>query len=373
MQVFGLPSDLASGLYRLETAVPRTLASATESIHSTDSTASIFHWFHNQVHQWYPILHSDFTSQFIESNAAGFPCSTTSCLSLLVGAIASLVDHRPHSAQYEAALSMMPIAIQEYSITSVQCLVLFSIYFSCLLQPRQAYDYIQAAFLKIQPFLKSEISMHFNLPCFGKGLRGRLTNIPMMPTRTYMWDLFGSSNTPSGSSLSGVPQNSEVNSVYSPNERLPTLVDFCTEINLQQELAGCSTSATDVWSTYDNDTPHERAATSSHAPGSSSETLSPDNGLGSQNVNGPICRAKYHMYEISIYWPVIYRIILDGIANTESLPYGSLFFQSVTGFLDAAKIALGVCLPKAWFLYASESYRSPVPSAAHRTTALGIP
>jgi hypothetical protein len=58
------------------------------------------------------------------------------------------------------------------------------------------------------------------------------------------------------------------------------------------------------------------------------------------------------MYEISIYWPVIYRIILDGIANTESLPYGSLFFQSVTGFLDAAKIALGVCLPKAWFLYA---------------------
>jgi hypothetical protein len=38
MQVFGLPSDLASGLYRLETAVPRTLASATESmcVESTD-------------------------------------------------------------------------------------------------------------------------------------------------------------------------------------------------------------------------------------------------------------------------------------------------------------------------------------------------
>lgn len=38
MQVFGLPSDLASGLYRLETAVPRMLASATEStcVESTD-------------------------------------------------------------------------------------------------------------------------------------------------------------------------------------------------------------------------------------------------------------------------------------------------------------------------------------------------
>jgi hypothetical protein len=121
---------------------------------STDSTGRILRRFHDQVHQWYPILHADFTSQFIESNAAGFPCSTISCLSLLVAAIASLVDDRPHSAHYEAALSMMPTATQEYSITGVQCLVSFSIYFSCLLQLRQAYDYIQAAFLKIQPFLK---------------------------------------------------------------------------------------------------------------------------------------------------------------------------------------------------------------------------
>lgn len=122
--------------------------------HSTDFAISIFRRFQDQVHQWYPILHSDFTPQFIDSNAAGFPCSTISCLSHFVAAIASLVDDRPHSSHYEAALSMMPIAVQEYSITSVQCLVLFSIYFSCLLQPRQAYDYIQAAFLKIQPFLK---------------------------------------------------------------------------------------------------------------------------------------------------------------------------------------------------------------------------
>jgi hypothetical protein len=122
--------------------------------HSAYFTTSIFRRFQDQVHQWYPILHSDFTLHFLESKAAGFPYSTISCLSLLVAAIASLVDDRPHSSHYEAALSMMPITIQECSITSVQCLVLFSIYFSCLFQPRQAYDYIQAAFLKIQPFLK---------------------------------------------------------------------------------------------------------------------------------------------------------------------------------------------------------------------------
>lgn len=38
MQFFGLPSDLASGLYRLETAIPRMLASTAEStcVESTD-------------------------------------------------------------------------------------------------------------------------------------------------------------------------------------------------------------------------------------------------------------------------------------------------------------------------------------------------
>lgn len=165
-----------------------------------------------------------------------------------------------------------------------------------------------------------------------------------------MWDHFGGLNTPSRSSLSGVSLNSEVNS---PNEILQSLFDFCTEVNLQQELTGYATSATDVRSTYDDDSPQtERTTNSSYAPSSSSETLFADNGLGSQSINSPICRAKYHMYEVSMYWPVIYRIILNGITNTELLPYGPLFFESVTGFIGAAKVALGVCLPKAWFLYA---------------------
>ncbi|KAB8224278.1 hypothetical protein BDV33DRAFT_199673 [Aspergillus novoparasiticus] len=172
-----------------------------------------------------------------------------------------------------------------------------------------------------------------------------------MPASTNMWDRFGGSNTPSRSSLSGIPQN---RGTYSPNEALQALFNFCTEMNLQQELTGYATSATDVRSTYDDDSLHtKRTANSSHTPGSSSETLFSDNALGSQSINGPICRAKYYMYEVSMYWPVIYRIILDGITDTELLPYGPLFFESVTRFLSAAKVALGVCVPKAWFLYAS--------------------
>jgi hypothetical protein len=185
--------------------------------------------------------------------------------------------------------------------------------------------------------------MHFNLPCFGKKLRGELTTTPL-PTSTYMWDHFGDSNTPSRSSLSGA---------YSPNEALQSMFNFCTEVNLQEVLNGYASSATDVLSTYDDGSPHAETNTNpSHALGSLPDRFSPDNGLESQDINGPICQAKYHMYEVSIYWPVIYRIILDGIADTESLPYGPLFFESVTSFLGAAKVALRVCLPKAWFLCA---------------------
>src|SRR5690348_11391042 len=105
----------------------------------------------------------------------------------------------------------------------------------------------------------------------------------MMPTSTYMWDHFGDPNSSPRSSLPGIPQS---NDVYSPNEALQSLFDFCTEINLQQELTGYATSATDVLSTYDDSSPHaERTANSNHAAGFSSERLSPDDGLDAQNIN----------------------------------------------------------------------------------------
>jgi len=191
--------------------------------------------------------------------------------------------------------------------------------------------------------------MHLNLPCFGEKLCGGLISVPL-PTSEYIWDQFGDENTPSRSSCSRTLRNSEV---YSPNETVQSLFNLCTEVNLQQVLNGYTSPATDVLSIYDDGSPHTgMKANSSDALGSLPDSFSPDNDLESQNIDGPICRVKYHLYEVSIYWPVIYRIILVGIADAELLPYGSLFFESVTRFLGAAKIALRVCLPKAWFLCA---------------------
>ncbi|KAJ5837186.1 hypothetical protein N7447_003212 [Penicillium robsamsonii] len=303
--------------------------------HPSYFTTSIFHRFQDQVHQWYPILHSDFTLHFFQTKAAGFPYSTISCLSLLVAAIASLVDGRPHSPHYESALSMMPIAMQECSITT-----------------------------------SSEASMHLTLACFGKRPRGGLTT-SSLPTGSCPWDHFSDSNALSTSSLCGTLRNSEA---YSPNETLQSLFNFCTEVNLQQVLNRYASSATDVLGTYEDGAPHsERQANSSQTPGSLQDSFCPDNDLGSLSINDPICRAKYHMYEVSIYWPAIYRIMLDGFVDTELLPHRALFFESVTSFLGAAQTALRGCLPKAWFLCASQSFRSPVSSDVHRATDLGTP
>jgi hypothetical protein len=72
------------------------------------------------------------------------------CLALLVCAIGSLVEagsitmafrERQDTTYIEAALASLPLVLLESSITSVQCLVLLSIYYCCLLKPCQAHDY----------------------------------------------------------------------------------------------------------------------------------------------------------------------------------------------------------------------------------------
>jgi hypothetical protein len=175
MQVLGLPSNLASILYRLEGAVPRVPASPVNSgwiddtglelyvSHNKRSSdeilglhnGSVLRPFMERIHPWYPVLQHDFTLDFSSH-------STRSCLSHLVVAVSSLVDDRPDSSHYEAALSMMANVIHECTVMSVQCLVLFSIYHACLLQPRQSYDYVQAANLKLQPFLKAYVKWCFS-------------------------------------------------------------------------------------------------------------------------------------------------------------------------------------------------------------------
>ncbi|KAL4916409.1 hypothetical protein BDW62DRAFT_218758 [Aspergillus aurantiobrunneus] len=363
MQVFGLPSDFTSLLYRLESR-PHIAGVSTKLTHPGPLDTIdivIVRQFYDHVQRWYPVLDRDFTLQCFEPTSAS-PSSTKSCLSLLVASIALLGDDQLRSSYFDAALSLLPVVFQEYSITSIQCLILFSIYYASLLQPRHAYDYIQAAFLKVRPAIKGafltedssewrlltrlywiiyllerHVSLHLNLPAIGKALRTHLQTIPL-PTDTDLWDYIRDPNPSARSSSSTEPQNGKA---YSPQDA-------------RQPHSIISTDVPSIWNEH---SPSSEERHSNHSIGSM-PIMNP--GLSSHPQDrtspsdaGAVYQAKSHLYAVSTYWPAIYRIIMNGVAEPELLAQAPLFFESVTGFLDTAHIALRVCPPKAWSLCAS--------------------
>ena len=77
----------------------------------------------------------------------------------------------------------------------------------------------------------------------------------------------------------------------------------------------------------------------------------------SQNItschqHAALLRAKYHEYEMSCYWPAIYRAIALDFADPELLAHASLFIESIMSFLGTANFAVRLCIPKSWPLAA---------------------
>lgn len=123
---------------------------------------SLLNAFWEQVHTWYPILHADYTEEFIQTITSCFPKSVKSCLTLLVLAIGCVVEcefvvdslrSRPEALYIEAAMKMLPCAFAHSGPRSAQCLLLFAIYHLCYGQPFQAYDFVAMASYKLQNYI----------------------------------------------------------------------------------------------------------------------------------------------------------------------------------------------------------------------------
>jgi hypothetical protein len=205
--------------------------------------------------------------------------------------------------------------------------------------------------------------MHLSLVSIGGTMRGHLDTTPL-PTYTYLWDRFDDSHSPSGLSSS---DGSHIGEANLPTE---TPFHFATEIQLQTMLNKYTSSAMDELSTS-GEFPDPN-----HHPGPGPNMLCSSIAQDSpsqpscQHIDGAMCRAKFHLYEVSTYWPVIYRIITNGSAHPELLPYAPRFFQSVTNLLGSANLALQVCLPKTWFLCGRYVLRVAVTFFSCRGTVL---
>ncbi|KAG0645311.1 Echinocandin B biosynthetic cluster transcription factor [Hyphodiscus hymeniophilus] len=119
--------------------------------------------FYDRIHHWYPILPSDTFDYYRETIAGLLVPSAGSCLVLLVAAIGSITacpsltaayELRPDSQYISKALGMLPNVLSEFTLTSVQCLVLLSIYYCSMAKPCQAHDYILIASSRAQAMFK---------------------------------------------------------------------------------------------------------------------------------------------------------------------------------------------------------------------------
>jgi hypothetical protein len=136
-------------------------------------------------------------------------------------------------------------------------------------------------------------------------------------------------------------------------------LDFSKELHLQQLLDKCIDSATG------NSYPIYQTSMSSVEDRLSFQQLfdslppippfkvtSMSQDISTRHQHGTLLRAKYHAYEISSYWPAIYRATLLRSADSGLLPYGPLFVESIVSFLGTANVAVRLCIPKSWSLCA---------------------
>jgi hypothetical protein len=124
---------------------------------------SAFGIFYNKIYHWYPVLHIECFDTYLAKIGCNLVSSSESCIVLLIAAIGSVAqcsslaavyENRPGAGLVASALSMLPSVQFDFSLRSVQCLILLSIYYKCIGKPCQAHDYILIASCKAQALFK---------------------------------------------------------------------------------------------------------------------------------------------------------------------------------------------------------------------------
>ncbi|KAG2002725.1 hypothetical protein GB937_009597 [Aspergillus fischeri] len=343
------------------------------------SRHSLLDAFTEQIHTWYPILHAEYSHDFVHAVTSGFPSSVSSCMTLLVLAIGCVVEcengvdalqTRPDAAYIQAAMEMLPCVFSDGSPRSAQCLLLFAIYYLCHAQPCQAHDFVAMASSKLQTYIMNELDtgddpasilgncfyaavlieseIRVQLDLVDSGI-WNITPFAPAPTAsgTWRWHI----NQPYGSPAS----SSSGSEIYPRNTDMSY---FVAEIAMRKMLQRCT------W------------ATSTLAPGRYvyapivaaelerqldewlqllPETLSfrraldigyrPRQNLLSISPQGEFLRTQYYAFKASIYWPAVYEVLTTGEANGDLLCHCARFFSSYAEFAPSAALAVAAFKP----------------------------
>ncbi|KAL3442397.1 hypothetical protein BJX65DRAFT_299036 [Aspergillus insuetus] len=383
MNLTGLERSLPVLLEHVERAreaVPTQSSSGNMVMVDLEEAGVLLNAYMAHIHIWYPILHTDYTDEFIQATASCFPVSVSSCLALLVLAIGCVVGcesvadskhRRPESKYIEAAMGMLPCVFVDGSPSSAQCLLLIALYHLCCARPWQAHDFVAMASYKLQNYMINELDVESDsvqraivANCFWSGLliESEITVQLGLPD-SGIWSMTSAAPAPTSSLIWS--RNSSPPSEPCIPSSSSDLSYFVAEIAMRKMLQRCT------WST-------STLAQGSHiyAPIVAAELerqldewvhLLPEHLLfsaplgkvgsspcwNSNSAQADFLRAQYYAFKASIYWPAVYEAISSRNANTDLLRHCASFFSSYAAFVPSASAAVAVCKPNLWTLCTS--------------------
>ncbi|KAL6232692.1 hypothetical protein BDW75DRAFT_247036 [Aspergillus navahoensis] len=358
MRVLGLDDHYAQGLIRMEranvlvgaTTPPRMFFIPHQQV--TDALIA----FSDRIHGYYPILPLDFSEGYFYVLSEPLTPSCHTCLVLLVAAIGCVAhDSSTGSPYFDAALSWLPVVLGECTLTSIQCLILLSIYYCCLLKPCQAHDYCLIASFKIQNLFKSELSVQLDL---ARSDIWNLDEYVPLPNCRRTWQFPPPQPATTPTTLTGVSPAS-LNSTDSTSTTADQAQSFfLAEIAMRRMLHRCNSAVK-----------HSPDGRLSYAPSIALELerqldewyeylpasirFAKDPGPLPADRSGSLSNflnVQYYCCKLSIYWPAVFQVIQDGGASPQLLDHCQRFIDSYVQLLPSIALALGDCLIYKWTL-----------------------
>lgn len=344
--------------------------------------------FSDKVHTWYPIFtHTEFTETFYKSINGQAGSGTHTCLAMLVVAIGSLVRHappltagleaRPDIQYFDRAMSLFAEVMADYSLVGLQCLILFSLYYLCLVRPCQAHDYILIASSRAQNMFKSrvyasdarqtealgracwaiiliesELAVQLNLA--DSGIRIYDDHLPL-PAADETWH-FGTPAEPSPDSS----QESPHSTMTDKSDSAEVLSYFMAEIAMRRMLRRCTTSVSNKASgrlqyapIIADELEHQLDQWYQYLPSSLHFHRQPTSSVDVPELpTAQFLQAQYAACKASIYWPAVFQALDLECADESQLMYCRKFFDAYISFSVAAEASLNTCIPNTWTLYA---------------------
>lgn len=374
MRLLSLDPDLGYRLSDLERSTPTPSRSSRPGLAKMfmlhpQRVASATAAFAENVHSWFPFLPKDFSESLTASLSGHGRSEADTCVAMLVLAIGSLaerglvhVEEEPPDALYfDEALPLLPAVISDYSLPSLHSLILFSLYYLCLLRPCQAHDYILMASYKLQNMLKStagrgddaavhtdavhraywavlliESELKVQLDMVGSGIE-RYEKKISLPVTDAIWHYYPVDQASTSSHLDG-PYLLARAAMLRLRERCATSGGEFIDGHLQYapEVAKELEQRLKEW--------FERLPSGLK----SSRTQHRHGGTAMTTPRAVFLKTQYEACKTSIYWHAVYQAVERGTRSAETIRGCELFFTSYTSFMEAASVSLDSCLPGAW-------------------------